>query len=142
MDYNILPGEGLSDLRFGSFPDEVIERLGEPGDCEKADEDLATEMWLYPDKQLTLFMEGSEPALLICIESEHPETTLFGKKIFELDEKQIIDLLKANNGGETDIEDEAWGERRVSFDDLMIDFYFEKGKLRTVNFSMMDEEED
>ena len=143
IKYNIEPGVGLDVLLFGTNTKEILDILGEPADIEKdEDEDFPSEMWLYPEQQLTLFIEGDETKLLICIESNHPDTTLFGKKIFSMSEAEITALMDKNVCGEVDSEDEAWGERRVSFDDYMIDFYFENGTLNTVNFSVIDDDED
>lgn len=143
MNYTIEPGEGLDLLRFGMDTREIIDILGAPAEKDTDDdEDFASEMWMYPEQQLTLFLEGEEPQVLICVETDHPDTTLFGKKIFEMSEKDLIALMTKNQCGEADIEEEAWGEKRVSYDELMLDFYFENGKLNTVNWSVVDDEEE
>lgn len=144
IEYKIEPGVGMGVLLFGTTAKEVIDILGDPVEIEKDDDDdFPSEMWLYPQFNLTLFMEGvGEEKLLICIETDHPDTTLFDKRIFGLKEKELLELMKKYDAGESDQEDEAWGERRLSFDELMIDFYFEGGQLVTVNFSVVDDEED
>ena len=55
-----------------------------------------------------------------------------GKKIFELNEKKIVQLMVQNNYFEQDAEDEAWGERRISFGEGNIDFFFENDELLAV----------
>ncbi len=143
LSYTINPGQGMDVLLFGTTGTEILDILGQPDEIEKdEDEDFPSEMWIYAEKELTLFMEGSENKLLICIETSHPDTELFGKKIFGLEEAALKELMDKNDCGEVDAEDEAWGERRVSFDDVMMDFYFENGKLNTVNLSVVDDEED
>jgi hypothetical protein len=143
ITYNIGIGEGLDNLKFGMNRDEVSKIIGKPDELELDTEDGdAAEMWIYPEKELTLFFEGDEMPILVSIESGHEDTELFGKKIFDLSEKDIISLLQANQAGEMEIEDEAWGEHRISFDDLMIDFYMENGKLNTVNWSMVISDDD
>ncbi len=143
MKYEILPGEGLDTLRFGMEPEEIIRLIGQPDDKDMDDdEDFRSEMWMYEELQLTLFFQGDEFQQLICLECDHPETQLFGQRIFALSEKDITALMERNKGGLFESETEAWGEKRLSYDDWMMDFYFENGKLSTVNWSMVDEEED
>ena len=53
-------------------------------------------------------------------------TTLFGQPIFDLEEKEIVKLMVDNNYFEQDVDIEAWGERRISFNEGNIDFFFEE----------------
>lgn len=143
MNYTLLPSEGLNELRFGASPQEIIALFGEPDEKDLDNEDdMSSEMWLYFDLKLTFFFEGVEVQRLVSIESGHPDTKLYGQEVFNLDEKALVALLKTKNALEIETEDEAWGERRVSWDDQMLDFYFKGGKLITVNWSIVDEEED
>ena len=143
MNYTIEPGEGLDVLLFGMSANEITDILGKPEETDKdEDEDFPSEMWMYPEKELTLFFEGSEDQVLICIETNHPDATLFGKKIFGMKETELMDLMAKNDCGEADIEEEAWGEKRISYDELMLDFYFENGQLNTVNWSIIDDEDE
>jgi hypothetical protein len=143
MKYIITLGDGLEEIKFGMFHENVTGILGSPDEKDVENEEgIDSEMWIYDDLQLTLFFEGNDEPELVCIETNHPDTTLFGQKIFELNENEIITMMQKSGGKELDVEDEAWGERRVSFDDAMIDFYFENGKLSTVNWSIDDDEED
>ncbi len=59
---------------------------------------------------------------------------LWGHKIFELNEKQIIDLFKSKGISDFETELHEWGEKRLSFDEANIDFYFEKSKLCSINY--------
>jgi hypothetical protein len=59
---------------------------------------------------------------------------LWGQKIFDLKEKQIIELFKANGITKHESEQHEWGEKRISFDEANIDFYFEKNKLVSINY--------
>ena len=89
-----------------------------------------------------MFFRDDTPPVLIALETAHPETELFGQRVFEMDEAGLIELMKKNGLEFAETEDEAWGERRLSFDDAMIDFYFEDGKLNTVNWSVIVDEDD
>jgi hypothetical protein len=87
----------------------------------------------YDDQNLTLFFEG-ETKLLDCIDTDNEETILFGQKIYTMDEKEIAQLMISNNYFAEDIETESWGERRVTFIEGNIDFFFEKDELMSVVF--------
>ena len=44
-------------------------------------------------------------------------------------EKEIVKLMVDNQYYEQDVDTEDWGERRVSFNEGNIDFYFDNDKL-------------
>jgi hypothetical protein len=143
MAYNILPGEGIEQLRFGADPDEAIALFGKPDNIDiDNDDDMRSEMWIYDEMDLILFFEGEEVRRLVCFESGDADTTLYGKKVFDMNEAALVALMKEHGVNEMEAEDEAWGERRLSFDDAMLDFYFEGGMLKTVNWGVIDEDEE
>jgi hypothetical protein len=80
---------------------------------------------------MTLFFEQENPELA-CIDVNNDECSLFGQKAFDLDERQIVELMVKNNYTEQDVDDEDWGERRVSFPEGNIDFYFDEGELVSI----------
>jgi hypothetical protein len=140
MKMEILLLDGLDDLKFGDLPDNVEKLLGKPTEIEnlgdEADEDLDTILWNYDKEGLSVFFEGKNNHVLSCFETDNRDVTLFGKKLFEMNEEEIIKLM--NNEGLTQIDSEVeeWGEKRVSFDEALIDFYFQDGKLVTVNWGV------
>jgi hypothetical protein len=145
MKMEILLLEGLEDLKFGDTPKTVENTLGKPVEIEQlgeeADEDLDTILWNYDKEGLSVFFEGKNNHVLSCFETDNEEAILFGKKVFEMDEKQIIELMKKEGLTQIDTEEEEWGERRVSFDEGLIDFYFQDGKLVTVNWGVFVNED-
>jgi hypothetical protein len=136
-EINIYPLKGINNLKFGSTQDEVRKILGEPDEIEhlEEDEDLSSIIWQYWNLGLTIFFDEMDNTIFASAEVEDPDALIFGKRIFDLNEKEAIELFKANGFSELDIEDHDWGERRVSFDDAMIDLYYEKGRLNCVNLS-------
>ncbi|MBW6489781.1 MAG: hypothetical protein K0B15_01175 [Lentimicrobium sp.] len=132
--------DGLDDLKFGESPEKVEKSLGKPNEIEdigdEGDEDLSTILWSYDNLGLTVFFEGKNNHVLSCFETDNEETTLFGKKVFPLTEDEIIVLMKENGLSQMDVEEEEWGEKRVSFDEALIDFYFQNNKLVTVNWGV------
>lgn len=138
-NYEIQLKKGLNQLTFGATTSEANDRFGEPSEIEVLEKDTEddpdTELWYYDDQSFSLFFEGDPDMVLTSIEINNQEATLFGKRIFELTEDQIIALMKDNGFSEMYTEDEEWGEKLLSFEDALIDFYFEDEKLVTVNWS-------
>ena len=139
-NYNIQLKKGLNELPFGARPEEVNKHFGEPSEIEVLEKEMEdepdTELWYYDEESFSLFFEGEPDLVLTSIEINNQETLLFGKKIFDLNEDQIIELMQSNGYSEMYTEDEEWGEKLLSFEDALIDFYFEDGKLVTVNWSV------
>lgn len=135
MDFTIELKKGIGNLMFGMTVENVKQVLGEPTEMETIDNGMEEETLVlhYDDQNLTLFFEG-ETKLLDCIDTDNEETILFGQKIYTMDEKEIAQLLISNNYFAEDIETESWGERRVTFIEGNIDFFFEKDELMSVVF--------
>jgi len=117
--------EGLGDIKFDMTIEEVEALIGAPDEVESVEE---TSVLHYYGGDLTLFFDGDNPRLN-CIDLSLKESTLFGEKIFDKTEKEIVQLMVNNKYFEQDADQEAWGERRVSFGEGNIDFFFEKNSL-------------
>ena len=143
----IKPNIGFGEITFGSTKDEIVKIVGKPEESEELSEDdefyaVACNYW---DEGYTLFFEGEDHAIFSCVETDNASSVLFGKQIFKLNEKDIVDLMKKNGFKELETEVETWGEKRVSFEDALIDFYFDHDKLVSVNWGVVfdeNEEED
>ena len=135
MDFTIELKKGIGNLTFDMTLDKVKQILGEPTEMETIDNGMEEETLVlhYDDQNLTLFFEG-ETKLLNCIDTDNEDTVLFGQKIYTLTEKEIAQLMIANNYFAEDIETESWGERRVTFIEGNIDFFFENDELMSVVF--------
>jgi hypothetical protein len=136
----IKPLIGFGDLKFGEQQSIVENYFGEPQEIEdlpgEADESDA-EVWNYWDDGHTVFFDNDLKNKCTCFETDNDEATLFGKTVFDMGEKEVVELMKANGYKDLDIEDEEWGERRVSFSDAVVDFYFEDDKLVSVSWGVM-----
>lgn len=149
--------QGLGNLKFGSTIDEAIDLFGKPSSVETIGEDLEMKTTLlhYENKGFSLFFdyemiyndhtdkpwEGVEPfsqiddkETLTCIDINNDEVTLFGEKIIGKSSKEIINLMVSNNITNPTMDNEEWGEKRISFEDYSIDFFFVEDKLISVNF--------
>ncbi|MBL7903970.1 MAG: hypothetical protein JNL22_03010 [Bacteroidales bacterium] len=157
MKMEILLLDGLNDLKFGDLPEHIEKIIGKPDEVEnlgeEADEDLDTILWNYDKMGISVFFEGKNKHVLSCFETDNREATLFGQKVFEMSEDEITAMMKKEGLTQIDTETEEWGEKRVSFDEGLIDFYFQDGRLVTVNWGVFvnengeieefdDEEED
>ena len=135
MDYTINIKKGIGELLFDMTVEDVKHLLGEPTEIENIDNGMDEETLVlhYDELGLTLFFEG-EPRLLNCIDTDNEETVLFGQKVYEMQEKEVAHLMVTNNYFAEDIETESWGERRVSFSEANVDFFFEDDELVSIVF--------
>jgi hypothetical protein len=137
LSMEIKPMKGLGELVFGMKAEEVQKLLGEAEETEEIDEEeVKTLIWHYWTKGFSVFFDEDQNNRLSSIEIDNEEATLWGKRIFQMDEKTLVDLFKEKGFKELDIEDHEWGERRVSFDDAIVDLYFENGELTGINYGV------
>jgi hypothetical protein len=134
--------KGIGEINFGASPEDVYAVFGEPQEVEnlEMDDDHATLITHYIDKDIALFFVNSEKPCLECVESSNRDTTLFGKKIFLLSECEIISLLKENGYENYEQDNEVWGEKRLTFEDAMIDFYFDDKLLSVISWGVLVDE--
>jgi len=139
LTLDIIPIEGFGEIKFGDTSDKVITILGQPEDVENMEDDdgFNTVVLYYYDQGITIFFEGREKSVVACIETENPDTEMFGKTIFDMTEQDIIALMKEKGYEVAEMELETSGERRVSYDDAMIDFFFLDGDLIVVNWGVL-----
>lgn len=152
LSLEIKPLTGFGDLEFGCSPEALIAYLGEPEEKEEMeDEEMGDSLiYHYDEKGISAFFEIFDEAVLTTFESDNPEVTLFGKKVFALNEKEIIKLMKQNGFTDTEsevLDDEDYqNEKRVSFDEALMDFYFEGDILTAISwgayFDMDEDDED
>ena len=141
LTLDIKPKDGFGEINFGFTIEQVVAILGKAEDIEdiQEGEDFNTVIMNYWNQGLSVFIEGSgaEKSIVSCFETDNPNATLFGEKIFKMTEKQIIDLMKANGFKDVETEKEANGEYRLSFEDGLIDFFFEDKDLIAVNWGVL-----
>lgn len=135
----IKPKEGFGELQFGEGTQHVIDLLGEPEEMEtiEDDDEFNTTILNYWEIGVSVFFEGIEKSALSCFETDIPDAVLFGKKVFEMDEDQIITLMEQHGFEVAETEDDDKGERRISYDDALIDFFFHEGELIAVNWGVL-----
>jgi hypothetical protein len=139
LTLEIKPKIGFGELEFGDTTEKLTSFLGEAEEIEdiEDEDDFNTVILNYWSKGITVFFEGVEKSVIACFEIDNQEATLFGKRIFDLDEKEVIELMKENGFTEIDTEIEEEGEKRLSFDQALIDFFFEDDILAAINWGVL-----
>jgi hypothetical protein len=139
LDLEIVPREGLGQIQFGDTSEKVIGLLGQPEDMENIEDvdEFSTVILYYWERGVTIFFEGMEKSVVSCFETENSDATLYGKKIFTMTEKKIIDLMTSKGFEVAEEENEISGEKRISYDDAMMDFFFMDGDLVAVNWGVL-----
>jgi hypothetical protein len=133
MEKTIKIKQGIGDIEFRMPVEEVVAKLGTADEVENIDNaaDEPTTVLRYNDLGLTLFFEDENP-VLACIDTCNEECTLFGAEVFDMGERAVVELMVKNGYTEQDVDDEDWGERRVSFPEANVDFYFEDDELMSI----------
>jgi len=139
LSLEITPKIGFGEIHFGDVSEKVISLLGQPEDIENIEDvdGFNTVVLNYWEHGITIFFEGKLKSVVACFETENPDATMFGKTIFDMTENDIIALMAEKGYEVEEIENELSGERRVSFDDAMIDFFFINGDLVAVNWGVL-----
>jgi hypothetical protein len=139
LTLDIAPKIGFGEILFGDTSEKVITLLGQPEDVENIEDvdGFNTVVLYYYEQGITIFFEGKEKSVVACIEIENPDAVMFGKTIFDMTEQDIIALMKEKGYEVAEMELETTGERRVSYDDAMIDFFFLEGDLVVVNWGVL-----
>jgi hypothetical protein len=127
-------------LSFGASAQDALETFGEPEEKELLEgiDGSVSQVWHYWAKGFTLFFDGPGNNRFCCAEIDSSlQLKIWDIPVFSLNEPQLKEVFKQNGFKELDEEVHEWGEKRVTFDDAMADFYFENGIMVSVNFSAM-----
>jgi hypothetical protein len=137
VDFEINPNVGLGPITFGTKMEPFIKEFGKPDELENIDEDeeINTTVLHYWDKGLSVFFVGLEDQLLAGIETDHPDSKLFGEKIMNRPEAEIVGLMKEHGHEPFETEAEE-NDKRLSYEISMMDFFFRDGKLIYMNFGV------
>ncbi len=140
--YEIIPKVGLGDLKFGMDMEKVVSELGEPEEVDnfESEEEMNAVLLHYWEKGLSVFFEGHTRQVVAGIETDHPDSKLFGEYVIDMTEEEVIDLMNRNGYPDYDKENEN-GEMRLSYEEEMIDFYLKKGRVAFVNWDVIVDED-
>ena len=143
-DFTIVPLKGYGEIPFGMTLDEAVKELGMPEFYEELSDMEETGnrsiYYEYEALETNIYFEGVTKSVVACFETENREATLYGKPVFDLSKKEIIDLMKEHGFKELEEENED-DELRVSFEDALIDFFFEDEMLTAVSWGVLVDEQ-
>ncbi|MCC6180837.1 MAG: hypothetical protein IT237_03285 [Bacteroidia bacterium] len=140
LQINLL--KGLNNLSFGATTLDAETIFGKPEEVQTLDDpilEISSTVYHYWDKGFSLFFDNKNAKKFSSVEIDNDETLLFSKKIFDLKEQELIDLMKQHQFTLSDSEIQEWGEKRLSFDEAGLDCYFEHQQLSSINFGVVDE---
>lgn len=139
-NFAIEPLKGYGEIPFGMTLDEAVKMLGMPNFYEELNDMEETEnrsiYYEYDDLQTNIYFEGITKSVVACFETENENATLYGKKIFDLDQNAVIEMMKAQGYKELEQETED-GELRISFEDALIDFFFDEEGMTAVSWGVL-----
>ena len=143
-DFTIEPLKGYGEIPFGMTLDEAVKTLGMPDFYEELSDMEETGnrsiFYEYDELETNIYFEGVTKSVVACFETENAEATLYGKPVFDLTKEEIIDLMKKQ--GFKELEEETEDEElRVSFEDAMIDFFFDEDELTAVSWGVLVDEQ-
>lgn len=143
-DFTIEPLKGYGEIPFGMTLDETVKLLNMPDFYEELSDLEETGnrsvFYQYDNLATNIYFEGITKSVVACFETENQEATLYGKKVFDLTKEEIVKLMKANGFKELEEELEE-GELRVSFEDALVDFFFEGDKMTAVSWGVLVDEQ-
>ena len=143
-DFTIMPLKGYGEIPFGMTLDETVKLLGMPDFYEELSDMEETGnrsiYYEYEALQTNIYFEGITKSVAACFETENKNATLFGKKAFELKKNDVVKLMKDNGFKELEEETED-GELRVSFEDAMMDFFFDGDTMTAVSWGVLVDEQ-
>ncbi len=139
-NFTIEPLKGYGEIPFGMTLDEAVKMLGMPNFYEELNDMEETEnrsiYYEYDDLQTNIYFEGITKSVVACFETENVNATLYGKKVFDLDQNAVIEMMKAKGFNELEQETED-GELRISFEDALIDFFFDEEGMTAVSWGVL-----
>ena len=143
-DFTIEPLKGYGEIPFGMTLDEAVKTLGMPDFYEELSDMEETGnrsiFYEYDELETNIYFEGVTKSVVACFETENAEATLYGKPVFDLTKEEIIDLMKKQ--GFKELEEETEDEElRVSFEDAMVDFFFDEDELTAVSWGVLVDEQ-
>ena len=143
-DFTIVPLKGYGEIPFGMSLDETVKLLNMPDFYEELNDMEETGnrsiYYEYDARQTNIYFEGVTKSVVACFETENEAATLFGQKVFDLKKDDVVKLMKAN-GFKDLTEEEEDGELRVSFEDAMVDFFFEGDTMTAVSWGVLVDEQ-
>lgn len=140
----IEPLKGFGEIPFGMSLDDAVKVLGSPNYYEELSDMEETGnrsiSYDYDDLDTTIVFEGITKSVVAYFETENPDSVLYGTKVFELSRAEIKELMRENGFSALEEEDED-GEHRISFEDALIDFFFNGEVMHAITWGVLVDEQ-
>ena len=139
-DFTSMPLKGYGEIPFGMTLDDAVKKLGMPDFYEELSDMEETGnrsiYYEYDELETNIYFEGVTKSVVACFETENMEATLYGEPVFDLTKEEIIDLMKKQGFKELEEETED-DELRVSFEDALVDFFFDEEGLTAISWGVL-----
>lgn len=139
-NFTIEPLKGYGEIPFGMTLDDAVKKLGMPDFYEELSDMEETGnrsiYYEYDELETNIYFEGVTKSVVACFETENMEATLYGEPVFDLTKEEIIDLMKKQGFKELEEENED-DELRVSFEDALVDFFFDEEGLTAISWGVL-----
>lgn len=143
---DIKPLKGFGDVKFGITQDEAKNVFGEPEEKETIDvegEIHEVEVWSYWQKGHSLYFEKDLNNVCTNFETDNEQSTLYGEKVFGLNQEEIIALMAKNGFERYEVEkDLEFDEIILFFYDAHMQFVFELNSLILVSWAVAMDDND
>lgn len=139
-NFIIEPLKGFGTIPFGMSLDDAVKILGMPDFYEELNDMEETGnrsiYYQYDKLDTSIYFEGITKSVAACFETENEDAVLYGTKVFDLSREEVIELMHENGFTELEEEEED-GEHRVSFEDALIDFFFDGKQMTAVSWGVL-----
>ncbi len=139
-NFVIEPLKGFGEILFGLSVDDAVKQLGTPDYFEELSDMEETGnrsvFYKYDAIGTNIYFEGMTKSVVACFETENTNSVLYGTKVFELNRAEVCELMRQNGFSELEEDDED-GEHRVSFEDALIDFFFDGNTMTAVSWGVL-----
>ena len=136
----IEPLKGFGEIPFGMSLDDAVKLLGTPNYYEELSDMEETGnrsiYYEYDDLKTNIYFEGITKSVVACFETENKDSVLYGTKVFELSRAELKELMRENGFAELEEEDED-GEHRISYEEAMIDFFFNGDSMTAISWGVL-----
>lgn len=135
----IVLAEGIGSLQFGMTEAQLVAVLGQP--AQVLEDEYGDRLVHYHDPALELRLEAMNQMRLGWITVTSPQATLFGQKLVNRPEQQVIPFLTQTIGRASDIETND-GMKSYFFESVGLELQFEQDTLKIITFSVPYDDED
>ena len=127
-------GNGLDDVVFGISQNRLKEIVSDPDKINDVGKELDfAKIFYYNEEKIKYKFDKNEAFRLYAIEIFSEALLLYGKKVVGLDKQELLNLLKANDIKEKDLEiDDYFSFETIHSEEMSATFELEFNKVRSV----------